>query len=142
MTASAIRVGVGRGFNQQDLIPSERFYAGGSTTVRGFADNALGRRNFFGDPAGGQGLLVLNQELRFPVYRWVRAVGFLDAGGVFERASMLTLRDLDVGAGVGIRVRTPVGLVRFDVARPVRVVSPVPQDERGTRWGFSFGQAF
>ena len=135
-------MGVGRGFGQQDLIPSERFYAGGSTTVRGFADRALGRRNFFGDAVGGQGMLVLNQELRFPVYRWVRAVGFLDAGGVFERATMLAFRDLDVSAGAGVRVRTPVGLVRFDVARPVRVASPVPQDERGTRWWLSLGQAF
>jgi outer membrane protein assembly factor BamA len=141
VTASAIRLGMGQGFGQV-LIPSERFYAGGSTTVRGFADNALGSRDFFGDPAGGQGLLVLNQELRFPVYRWVRAVGFVDAGGVFPRAGMLTFRDLDVGAGGGIRVRTPVGLVRLDVAWPVRVVSPVPQDERGTRWWVSLGQAF
>jgi outer membrane protein assembly factor BamA/autotransporter translocation and assembly factor TamB len=140
VTASAVRLGLGRGFGQ-GLIPSERFFAGGSTTVRGFADNALGRRDFFGDPTGGGGLLVLNQELRFPVYRWVRAVGFLDAGAVFEQAR-LTFRDLDVGAGFGVRVRTPVGLVRLDIAKPVRVVSPVPQDQRGTRWWFSFGQAF
>ena len=85
---------------------------------------------------------ILNQELRVPVYRWVRAVGFLDAGGVFDQARMIRIRDLDVAAGAGVRVRTPVGLLRLDVAAPIRVASPVPQDQRGTRWWFSFGQAF
>ena len=41
----------------------------------GMAEEGLGDRDFFGDPVGGEALLLLNQEVRFPVYRWLRGVG-------------------------------------------------------------------
>src|SRR4030095_7170281 len=54
--ASALRVGAGRGLGQE-LIRSERFFAGGGTSVRGFAEDALGERSVLGDPTGGHALL-------------------------------------------------------------------------------------
>ena len=72
MLASASRLGFGRGFDQ-DLIPSERFYAGGGTSVRGFAEDGLGEVDFFGDPRGGNSMLILNQEARVPLFGWVQA---------------------------------------------------------------------
>jgi outer membrane protein assembly factor BamA len=137
ISASAFRLGAGRGFGQ-NLLRSERFYAGGANTVRGYAENSFGEHDFFGDPAGGQAQLVLNQELRFPIFRWVRGVGFLDAGNVFDRAADLSFGNLRVGAGAGLRVSTPVGLFRLDLGVPVsRDDAP-----RTLRWHVTFGQMF
>jgi outer membrane protein assembly factor BamA len=135
--ATAGRVGLANGMGQ-DLVFSERFRLGGSTTVRGYPDESLGPRDVFGIPEGGEALVLLNQEVRFPIYGWLRGVTFLDAGNVFARPSAIDLGKLDVGAGVGLRVATPYLLVRVDFGVPL---------SRGLgfkdgRWYFSIGQAF
>ncbi len=135
--ASAFRLGAARGFDQ-DIIQTERFFVGGSTSVRGFAEDGLGERDVFGDPAGGAGSLILNQEIRFPIYRWVRGVGFVDAGNVFPRAADLSLTNLEVGTGMGLRIDTPFGLARIDFGMPVTRRDREPFG----RWYFSLGQAF
>jgi outer membrane protein assembly factor BamA/autotransporter translocation and assembly factor TamB len=133
--ASAFRLGVGRGFGGQRL--DEKFLAGGGTSVRGFAEDALGPSDRFG-PIGGDALLVLNQEARFPIYRWVRGVGFFDAGNVFVRPSDLSLRDLDAGTGAGLRVALPFALLRLDLGVPL-----TRREERSrVRWYFGIGHAF
>ena len=135
ISASAVRVGIGGGFGQR-LIPSERFLAGGANTVRGYADDSIGGYDFLGDPFRGDAVIVLNQEVRFPVFRWVGGAAFIDAGEVFDRPSDMSLGVLDVGAGGGLRLATPVGLFRLDLA------TPVPRRERPFRWYFAFGHTF
>jgi outer membrane protein assembly factor BamA len=134
--ASSARLGTAVPLGGQELIPSERFYGGGSRSVRGIAEGGLGPRDFFG-PTGGQALLVLNQEARLPIYKWVRGVAFIDAGNVFTRPSDLSLRDLVGSLGVGLRVVTPFALLRADVAKQGWGL-PAPS----TRWTFGIGQAF
>jgi outer membrane protein insertion porin family len=136
--ASAARVGLATALGGQLLIPSERFFAGGARTVRGVPENALGPRDIFGDVAGGGALVVVNQELRFPIYRWFRGVGFVDAGNVFERPSTIDLRDLVGSFGAGLRVTTPFALLRADVAR---LWSP-EAGQPSSRWTFGIGHAF
>jgi outer membrane protein assembly complex protein YaeT len=135
--ASAFRLGAGRGFGQ-DLIPSERFYAGGATSVRGFAEQGLGPADFFGDPVGGNGLVVLNQEARIRLHRWVKAVGFLDAGNVFSRVRDISFTDLQAGTGVGVRVVSPFAVLRFDLGIPLTSRPTQP----ASRWYFGIGQTF
>ena len=81
------------------VIPlPERLFAGGGTSLRGFALNQAGPRDALtGFPVGGQALLILNQEIRFPLK--LPIVGtklggalFYDGGNVYSRASRLTLR--------------------------------------------------
>ncbi len=124
--ASAARFGMARAFAQQvrgelvksDLPASERFFAGGSTTVRGFALDRLGTEDTItsaGFPRGGNAVLILNAELRVSLWRDVGVVGFLDAGNVFARASDFDLGALRVSPGLGLRYRSPIGPIRFDV---------------------------
>jgi outer membrane protein assembly factor BamA len=137
VVASAARLGMARTFQGETLIPSERFFAGGATSVRGYSENDLGARSIFGDADGGQALFIANGELRFPIYRWARGVGFVDFGDVYPTVGDL-LRSLQVGAGAGIRVNTPIGLFRLDLAVPVNRRS---FDERWTVH-FGLGHAF
>lgn len=135
--ASAARFGLATGFGQR-LIPSERFFAGGGSSVRGFEQDSLGPLDVFGSVAGGNALIVLNQEIRFPLFKWFRGVGFVDAGNAFASAGDLSLADLRPSIGIGTRIQTPVALVRIDLGVPV---SRGGSKSTG-RWIFSVGQAF
>jgi outer membrane protein insertion porin family len=135
---SAARVGFVSPLAGQELIPSERFFAGGARTVRGVPEDGLGPRDFFGDPAGGEAMLVLNQEARFPIYRWFRGVGFIDAGNVFQRPSDFNLNNLVGAVGGGLRVVTPIALLRVDYGLKIW---PGPRTDSG-QWFFGIGQTF
>ncbi len=97
--------------------PSLRFYAGGDRSVRGYGYKEIGQyfEDINGDRYvfGGKHLLVASVEYeRMFTREWGAAV-FVDAGDAFDsRASF----DWEVGAGVGLRWRSPVGPVRIDVA--------------------------
>jgi outer membrane protein assembly factor BamA len=131
------RVGLADGFGQE-LLPNERFYAGGVSTVRGYREDSLTPVDVAGVPLGGEALVVLNGELRFPIWNRLRGVGFVDAGNTFGEPSLIDLGELEVGAGVGLRVMTPVGLLRFDYGVPVSRDAGLGSG----RWYFSFGQVF
>jgi outer membrane protein insertion porin family len=135
--ASQARVGLATAFDQS-LIPSERFFAGGGNSVRGYDDDVLSPRDPFGDVSGGKALVVVNQEARFPLVSIVRGVAFFDAGRAFVGVGDIRLRDLSAGAGVGVRIQTPVVLLRIDMGLPLdAAVGP-----RRARWFFSVGQMF
>ena len=135
--ASAARVGLANGLGQ-DVVFSERFLLGGSTTVRGYADLSLGPHDVFGIAEGGEAMIVLNQEVRFPIYGWLRGVTFVDAGNVFTKPRDFNLGQLDLGAGLGARLATPFALIRIDYAVPFSRGF----GRRDARWYFSIGQAF
>ena len=148
--ASAGRLGLARGLGGSDLIPTERFFAGGGNTVRGYPQDSLGPRDpFFGGAAGGNALLVLNQEARFPIVWRFRGVGFLDVGNVFETPGDISFAGMAVGIGLGLRVESPVGLLRFDYGfaltrdqlHPIPAPGEPDTRPRG-RFFFSIGQAF
>jgi outer membrane protein insertion porin family len=130
----------------QDLPASERFFAGGDTTVRGFALDRLGDASTISDtgfPKGGNGVVVANSELRVAVTRRIQGVGFLDAGNVVANASDIDLFNLRSAAGFGIRIATPVGPIRLDLGFKLdrRELSP-GRLERRSIWHISLGQAF
>ncbi len=142
----ASRVQAGKTFGTDALFPDDRFRAGGGTTVRGYSEEALGPRDFFGLPSGGEGLLILNQEIRFPMFGWVNGVGFVDAGTVVEKDTKFRFGDLKVGYGVGLRFDTPVGLLRVDYGIPgsrLQTANPrEPNRLRGGHWYFGIGHIF
>jgi len=133
-----------------DQLPaSERFFAGGDTTIRGFAldrvgirhvppDNAVDTLDPDGLPIGGNALVIFNAEIRAPVAGGLGVVGFVDTGNVFARTSELDLGALRSAVGGGIRYKSPFGPIRLDLGFKVH-----PQPGEGpTAWFVSFGQAF
>ncbi len=131
----------------QDLPASERFFAGGDTTVRGFSLDRLGGASTIsptGFPTGGNGEIVLNAELRVGVLKQrAELVGFLDAGNIYQRVSDMDLTDLRSAAGFGFRYRSPVGPIRVDVGFNLDRRELVPgQLERPYVLHVSLGQAF
>ena len=129
-------------FEAQDVqfVPTEeRFYSGGSNSVRGFRQNELGplvhveeTDDVFDDadslvttiidtlvsPTGGNQMLLANAELRFPLSPSGRfgAVAFVDAGRVFATQEAVANPGIRVTPGVGLRIFTPLGPVRLDLA--------------------------
>jgi outer membrane protein assembly factor BamA len=135
--ATGVRIGLSQGLGGP--VPrSERFYAGGSATLRGFAPNTVGPIGPNRIPLGGEAMLVLNNEIRFPLVSILDGVGFVDIGNVFTTMRDFSLTDLRYSTGIGLRVRTPWVLLRGDYGI---VLDPRPGEPRG-RFYFSIGQAF
>jgi outer membrane protein assembly factor BamA len=101
----------------RELPASERFFAGGDTTVRGFALDRLGTDETLdpqGFPQGGNAMAIFNLETRAPYWKGLQFVWFLDAGNVYRRVSELRLDELRFSSGVGFRYRSPIGPLRVD----------------------------
>jgi outer membrane protein insertion porin family len=126
----ASRVLAGYAYGKDNLLPSDRFRAGGATSVRGYPEDSLGL-----GLADGNRLVVLNQEARFPIYRWANGVVFADAGNIFGKSDPRSWGDLMIGYGVGLRFDTPVGLIRGDIGFPASTFA----DGRTTKTRFYFG---
>jgi translocation and assembly module TamA len=106
----------GTGTDDFDLLPvSQRFFAGGDRTVRGFGYEQLSPRDEDGNRVGGRYLAVGSVELdRRLRGQWYGAL-FVDTGN----AMMSFSESLETSAGVGMRWGTPIGMIRLDFARPV-----------------------
>jgi outer membrane protein assembly complex protein YaeT len=126
--ALAARVGLAAPFaGSQDLPIEDRFYAGGANTVRGYREQRVGPLDANGDPTGGNGLIVLNAEYRFPIWRFFGGAVFVDAGQVTSTVGELAWSAFRVGVGGGLRLNTPVGPVRLDFGY---ALTPIPGENR------------
>ena len=98
-----------------DALPPElRFFAGGDRSIRGFDYQQIGDLDAAGEVIGGEYLAAASAEYEhYFLERWGAAI-FVDAGDAFTKSF-----DVNVGAGVGLRWKSPVGLVRLEIARPV-----------------------
>jgi translocation and assembly module TamA len=134
-----------------NLPPDQRFYAGGSGTVRGYRYQSVGPEFPDGTPIGGTALTAVNVEFRQRIGTSFGAALFVDAGKVGEQlnpvhgarcsASTPSHSTTDcwaVGVGGGVRYYTPIGVLRLDLAVPtVRR----PNDDRFEVY-IGLGQAF
>jgi outer membrane translocation and assembly module TamA len=132
----------------RDLPASERFFAGGDATIRGFSLDSVGAPDTItpaGLPRGGDAEIVLNAELRMPVRGHLGAVVFADGGNVFSRIANLNLEQLRGSLGFGVRYRSPIGPIRMDIGfkldrRPLAGTSAKLEPRYALH--FSIGQAF
>ncbi|HVP90919.1 MAG TPA: POTRA domain-containing protein [Terriglobales bacterium] len=133
------RLGLARG---QIAVP-ERFFAGGSNSFRGESFDYLGPKDpVTGYPDGGRALFLLNAEVRFPIlpaFKNLSGGVFFDIGNVFPSISSIRVQDLEDACGFGIRYKTPLGPVRFELAWNVRTPAAnlvPPQTRRKTAYFF------
>src|SRR4051794_38258421 len=126
----------------EDLPASERFFAGGDTTIRGFALDTVGAPDTIsanGFPKGGNAVLIMNGELRFPVWREFGAALFVDGGNVFGRITDFDFGELRGALGVGLRYKSPVGPIRLDVGLKMDRREIGDHLEPRLAWHFSIG---
>lgn len=110
----AARLGAAKTFGSTVSVPlSERYFAGGSATLRGFERDTVGLV-VEGIPLGGEAMLILNQEVRWPVWKGLQLVGFTDWGNVYTELQSFDPTDLRFTAGAGVRLATPIGPLRFE----------------------------
>lgn len=102
--------------NDLDEMPkSLRFFAGGQNSVRGYDFESLGETHAGGEVIGGKHLLTTSAEYEHPVQDNWSAAAFVDAGNAFDNAANLSMK---VGAGFGVRYKSPLGPIRADIASP------------------------
>ena len=118
--------------SEQFISPEDRFYAGGANSVRGFGRNELGPGVYVEEgpqfdpeavdfvPIGGLSVIEASLELRTPspwLRNRLRLATFVDAGVVSrDRLWGTDGGDVRITPGVGVRIGTPIGPVRVDVA--------------------------
>ncbi len=107
---------------------SERFFSGGVTSHRAFdldevgiVDETLLRvpnsgGGFTFTPVGGNGLALLNLDWRFPIAGAIGGVVFADAGNVWVDWRDIDPAEARLGAGVGVRYRSPIGPIQAGIA--------------------------
>ena len=98
-----------------ELPPSIRFFAGGDQSVRGYDFNSLGPKDSEGNVIGGSNLLVASVEYERHLRGNFFAAVFIDAGNAFNDTDV----DPEVGAGLGLKWRSPLGPLRFYLGYPI-----------------------
>ena len=136
-------LGWGRGLGGRPFPVFKDFYSGGLGSVRGFAQSSLGPRDVTGAYIGGPKKLTFNAEINTPFPgagndRTLRLYGFYDAGNVFGENDAYDFTKLRTSVGVGLSWLSPLGPLRFAIARPVRAFS----GDRIERFQFQMGTAF
>jgi outer membrane protein insertion porin family len=131
-------LGVAHAWGSSEILPLvERFFLGGRSTVRGYAQDTLGPRGGAGNPTGGNAFIETNLELRTSLGKGIGLVTFLDSGNVWQKAGDINW-SLKHAVGLGLRYNTPVGPLRVDYGYKLK-------KEEGLSRGeifFSIGQAF
>jgi len=154
--ANRVTLGLAKAFGNSDVPTSERFFSGGETTLRGFPIDGAGPQRTVpacsnpADPStcvnlevpvGGRQLFIINSELRFPlgIKEGLGAAVFYDGGNVYRAINISHfIQDYTNTIGVGLRYKTPVGPVRFDIGRNLNPVTGV----KATQFYITLGQAF
>ncbi len=153
--ANSVRIGLAQPFAGSRVPLSEAFFTGGGNTLRGFPLDGAGPQRqvpvcssgttsdctLIQVPSGGNELLILNTELRFPlpIKKGLGFATFYDGGNVFPLVGFHSFVSLySNNVGVGLRYATPVGAVRIDLGRNLNPVSGI----QATQYFITIGQAF
>ncbi len=154
--ATDLRVGLAAPFSGSIVPLSERFFSGGADSLRGFPIDGAGPQRpvnvcatpgnaatctLISVPVGGNMLFILNTEARFPtkIIKNLGAVLFYDGGNVYSNINLRQfVDDYTNTVGIGLRYKTPVGPVRFDVGYRLTSVPGV----QATQYFVTLGQSF
>jgi outer membrane protein insertion porin family len=154
--ANNLRFGLAQAISSSRVPLSEEFFSGGSDTLRGFPIDGAGPQrpvvacgnqsdpstcSTITVPVGGDMLLILNSELRFPipVKEGLGGAVFYDGGNVYSKINLPLLAEKYTNSvGFGLRYQTPVGPVRFDIGHLLNPIAGIS----GVQFFVTLGQAF
>ncbi|MEI7435579.1 MAG: outer membrane protein assembly factor BamA [bacterium] len=140
-----VRAQVVDGLTGSDQVPvSERLFAGGFRTIRGFQYRWVGPKGVAVDngdvrPIGGQTLAIATVEYTIPIISKLRFATFVDAGNVWFDPYETDFSRIAVGAGFGIRLNIPGFPIRLDYTWPLQLDDP---NTRTERFSFAVGYGF
>lgn len=135
VASARTRAGWVNEYGDSDFVPlTDRFYAGGTSTVRGYESRDIGpyirRFNFAGEKyrIGGEMRWVNNFEMKYKLTEQVRFYMFSDMAGVWEEASDFDLGDMKYSVGIGFGMNVPrLGPIRVDYGFPIN-----PDEDQGS----------
>ena len=137
--AGRLKIGFAEPLGPEENLPiSERLYAGGEKSVRGYARRKLGPLDARGNPIGGLSLIEGSVELRRPIWGPLGGALFIDFGQVSLRSFDLPVNDLKFGSGFGLNYQTPLGPLALYLGFPWRP----PHGEASWQIYFSVGAYF
>lgn len=136
--ATRLKVGSIIGASTESLPATERFFAGGGGSVRGFGFQEVGPVDEDDDPEGGRAIVEGSTELRFKATEKIGGVLFIDYAQISDEASP-KVDNLSFGAGAGARYFTDFGPIRFDIGVPLNNDENVDEN---FQFYISIGQAF
>ncbi|OGI41684.1 MAG: outer membrane protein assembly factor BamA [Candidatus Muproteobacteria bacterium RBG_16_62_13] len=140
-------IGIGGGFGDTTELPFyKNYFAGGSTTVRGYKSRSLGPSDTLppNDPIGGNRRILVNAEYLFPMpgvsqeEKSMRLSLFADGGMVFGRDQRADLGELRYSAGLAFNWFSPVGPLSFSLAKPLNA----REGDRTESFQFTLGVPF
>jgi outer membrane protein insertion porin family len=119
--AGRLKIGFAEPLGPEENLPiSERLYAGGEKSVRGYARRKLGPLDSRGNPIGGLSLIEGSLELRRSIWGPLGGALFVDFGQVSLRSFDPPVNDLKFGSGFGVNYQTPVGPLSLYLGFPWR----------------------
>jgi outer membrane protein insertion porin family len=147
------RLGVAQPYGDTDKVPiSERFFAGGAYTVRGYEERKVGPVDNDGDPLGGASMAVGKIEYTYPLFTFLKVAAFYDVGNVWAKmgdifsssdgTSGLNSGGLKSAIGLGLRIKTPIGPIMLDYGIPMDPESGQSARKKTGRFHFSASNSF
>ena len=138
----SLRTGFAKAYNGTDSVPIfERLFAGGAKSIRGYNERKVGPIDPSSqDPIGGESLLVGNVEYTIPVVDFLKLATFFDTGNVWSKARDFGSGNLKSGAGLGFRVKTPIGPINLDYGYPLN--NEPGEQKRSGKFYFSVSRGF
>jgi outer membrane protein insertion porin family len=125
-------------FSEKEIPDYEKFYLGGSGSIRGYRDLTIHPYDEEGNDVGGEGMVVANIEIGIPLAEdTLRAYLFFDAGNSWLKPEEVALDDLKCGAGIGVLFRSPLGPIRLDYGYPI-----ADPENRDPQFHFGIGPIF
>jgi len=131
----------------EKIMPPERFYLGGSDSLRGYEQDMAPPLNLYRDgdkeywvPVGGKSMLNFNMEARFPIYGIFGGVVFNDLG-ILSQSYFTDVKAENIlgSTGIGLRANLPFGTARFDVGWKWKKRF---EDDRSFAWFLTLGHSF